>query len=862
VSEAERPSCKDEQQRRADLLAHPDPLINGIDYIEVDPVDHRLLRVYFLRPVPPLNAANSSDPADVYGLHADPTRVAVEGGTRVVGIKATGVTRAPDGHLEIRVDKAGDYSAYVLTLDAPKLDPFLRRAEFSFMASCPTDFDCRQLPECPPPALTEPRLDYLSKDYASFRRLMLDLLPQLNPNFVERNPSDLGIALIELLAYHGDHLSYAQDAVGNEAYLETARHRVSARRHARLIDYRMHDGRDAWTHLHVAVNGVGTLPMGTKALTKISSPLAREAQPPGVVVDETKITADSLTGDPALANAVVFETSHAQRLVPKNNEIFIHTWGNEECCLSVGTTEVFLYSVNPAAHVAGLPDLKKGDRVLFEEVKGPRTGAAADAELSHRQIVLIDESVAGTSDLLYSDKLTGDGALKRFQAGDTPLPLLRVRWLRDDALTFPLCISSRLPETGLIRNISVARGNIVLADHGLSITDTIVLESAVPADEVFSLHLPHGPLTMHCVPEGVTHDATTGRPATERRSLDCGVREATPAVSLLVATETSAQPELWTVVPDLLESSAFDQNFVTEVDNDGRAFLRFGDGEYGREVAGSTAFEAVYRIGNGVAGNVGADSIAHVALPAAANWIDAVRNPLAAAGGVDAEPIEDIRRLAPEAFRAEQFRAVTEADYVAAAKKLPGVSGAVASFRWTGSWYTVFVGVDPLDSLDLVTETGGRIRLADRFERRVRAFLTRYRLAGYDLEIRPPQFVPIELEIELCVAPGYFRGDVKLAVAQALSSRTLPGGSKGFFHLDNFTFGQPVYLSRIYAAVEHVEGVDSAVVRVFKRYTELAHGELEAGVLAIGPWEVAQLENDPNFMEHGVLRVNALGGKA
>ena len=62
----------------------------------------------------------------------------------------------------------------------------------------------------------------MAKDYASFRRLLLDLLPQLNPDWIERNPSDLGIALIELLAYTGDQLSYFQDAVANEAYLETA----------------------------------------------------------------------------------------------------------------------------------------------------------------------------------------------------------------------------------------------------------------------------------------------------------------------------------------------------------------------------------------------------------------------------------------------------------------------------------------------------------------------------------------------------------------------------------------------------------------------------------------------------------------
>src|SRR5207249_3177500 len=41
------------------------------------------------------------------------------------------------------------------------------------------------------------------------------------------------------------HLSYYQDAVATEAYLHTARQRISVRRHARLVDYHMHEGCNA-----------------------------------------------------------------------------------------------------------------------------------------------------------------------------------------------------------------------------------------------------------------------------------------------------------------------------------------------------------------------------------------------------------------------------------------------------------------------------------------------------------------------------------------------------------------------------------------------------------------------------------------
>jgi len=205
---------------------------------------------------------------------------------------------------------------------------------------------------------------------------------------------------------------------------------------------------------------------------------------------------------------------------------------------------------------------------------------------------------------------------------------------------------------------------------------------------------------------------------------------------------------------------------------------------------------------------------------------------------------------------------VTAADWEAAARDAPDVQGAVADFRWTGSWYTVSVAVDPRLPADLVTGPGGRLLLHPDFERRTRARLERYRLAGYDLRLLAPTFVPLELEVEVCVAPGYFRSDVAAAVAEALSTRTLRGGRLGFFHPENLTFGTPVYLSRIYAAVEAVDGVDTAVVRVFRRYGRASAGELEAGVLALGRGEIAQLENDPNFLEHGVLRIEALGGKA
>src|SRR6185503_12468301 len=90
-----------------------------------------------------------------------------------------------------------------------------------------------------------PEIDYLAKDYASFRQLMLNRIALLMPQWTETNPADIGITLVEIMAYVADQLSYYQDAVATEAYLGTARQRISVRRHARLVDYHLHEGSNA-----------------------------------------------------------------------------------------------------------------------------------------------------------------------------------------------------------------------------------------------------------------------------------------------------------------------------------------------------------------------------------------------------------------------------------------------------------------------------------------------------------------------------------------------------------------------------------------------------------------------------------------
>ena len=74
----------------------------------------------------------------------------------------------------------------------------------------------------------------------------------------------------------------------------------------------------------------------------------------------------------------------------------------------------------------------------------------------------------------------------------------------------------------------------------------------------------------------------------------------------------------------------------------------------------------------------------------------------------------------------------------------------------------------------------------------------------------------------------------------AFSDTINPDGSQGFFYPDNFTFGQPVYLSSIYQVATSITGVVSVVIGVFQRYGKEANGELAAGEVTIAASEVAE----------------------
>jgi hypothetical protein len=828
---------------------------NGIDFLEVldkeSPPGAPRQQTLLLRLLRP-------------GFTLTPDNLRITGGERIpiVGVVWCGAANAlpaqaepglaaatddPARTLVIRTDSSGDHSTYKLAIvansgsdDAPAdFDARLSTIDFSFKVECPSDFDCKRTPTCPIESRVRPDIDYLAKDYQGFRRLMLDRMSLLVPGWTERSPADLGVMLVELLAYAADNLSYRQDAIANEAYLGTARQRVSVRRHARLVDYLMHEGCNARAFVHFDIDGPPvTLKQGTQLVTFR----------PGL--DTVLKPGSEEIGNAIRAGSLVFETAHDAELRERLNRLTFFTWGDEACCLPRGATRATLRGRHRR--------LKAGDILLFEEVVSPTTLSEKDADRTHRWAVRL------TKVTLSRDS---SGGLFKNPPDTSAVEVTEIEWDAADALPFPLCISvAGAPEV----DVSVARGNVVLVDHGMSIAGE-KLGSVPPATVEIARNAPSG----SCARPEKQYAPVRFRPALKEAPLTHGfdlgamlsvpikddqlwwpasslltiaARQSTPRITSLVG-ELNAVIELWTPRRDLLESGDDSSDFTVEIEGDGTARLRFGDDGNGKRPDEATEFTASYRVGNGAIGNVGAEAIRHVVHPAAGSF-RAVRNPMPAAGGVDPEDIEVVRRDAPEAFRTQE-RAVTPADYAAAAERQIDVQRAAATFRWTGSWHTVFVSADRY----------GGFAVDRRFSTKLRRSLERVRMAGYDLEVNDPRYVSLEVELHVCVKPDYFRATVLQSVQKVLSSDALPDGTLGVFHPDNFTFGQPVYLSPIVAAAQAVEGVDAVRPEVFRRMFGPNPTSLADGVIPIGGLEIAQLAQNANFRERGTLKIHAGGGK-
>lgn len=139
--------------------------------------------------------------------------------------------------------------------------------------------------------------------------------------------------------------------------------------------------------------------------------------------------------------------------------------------------------------------------------------------------------------------------------------------------------------------------------------------------------------------------------------------------------------EIWNLYNSFGLMSSSTKGFIINIDEEGLAFIQFGDGINGKIPLINKTIFGDYKTSLGSLGNVPPNSINTITFTGVLplGLVLVVTNPDYSNGGTDFESIEDIRNRAPRSLRTLE-RAVTYQDYIDLALLVPGVGAAEVRF--------------------------------------------------------------------------------------------------------------------------------------------------------------------------------------
>jgi hypothetical protein len=246
-------------------------------------------------------------------------------------------------------------------------------------------------------------------------------------------------------------------------------------------------------------------------------------------------------------------------------------------------------------------------------------------------------------------------------------------------------------------------------------------------------------------------------------------------------------------------SRGLDTDFTIETDENDFTTVIFGDGQYGQIPETGMRIIASYRVGGGSAGNVAAGQIKGISNAPQLQALGVkVVNRAPSSGGAERESIEQAIKFAPSVFTSMQ-RAVTADDYVAQAKLFPGVSKARAEVT---NWNTIKLFIAPTGSGELPS---------DILKTDLLAYFEDKRMLTTFIQIESADYVLLELRAEIGVLPFFTKEKVQADAEAAV---------KAMFAFEEVDFKQILYLSKVYEALEGIDGVDFVFVHKFRRSTD------------------------------------------
>ncbi len=743
------------------------------------------------------------------GLLAEDVRVL--GGERIKDLKPEVEV---DGHrIVLRFPQLGDHSTYYVELRRGgnlRLHPFFAVASFTFTLGCDLG-DCREraLPAAAP-RRGPPVVDLLTKDFNGFVGVMAERIRSTNPAWGDLSPASLERVLVDLLAHQGDMLSYYQDRVANEAFVETATQRRSLREHGALLGYRIFDGLAARTLLSVDPANAGYVPEGLSARIP-----GRPGEPPVVFATTERVWVDP--------------TNNSDKLIPA-------AWPEAfDAQIPCGATEMLLWGQDVA--------LRPGDRLALVQGRFSQVVTIAATELT---------SLPGWVGTPEETNPPSTSELTRVVWRE-PLERDLSPWTGDDFELHANLVEARHGEFTRARlsaqeDPKLGRDEVLIRLDRRNHTAVRVARGQEPVVHLRALLVPEGPVVFH-------GDGDESREPALRLRIDGELWErvehlgASEPHQLHYTATADNDGRLWLGFGDGVRGREIELDRAT-----GRPKVEL---------------EISYRTGDAVAGNC--DLYTLTELVGVQPETAQARNEYAALGQITKEirgktygvvnvvpgsggrapaSLDAVRQQIPRSIRhGELRRAVSLEDYAELARTVPGVARAAAT-NLGGVFNTVLILVDPEGQAELD-------ELDEDLRRAVWERIDETRMAGREHLVRGPIYVPIEVELWVCPQPGWQRYAVRDLVLRELR----PGTDErpGYFHPDRLTFGDDLELGDLLALVQGLPGVRSVKARVFRRLDQAETQTEPLDRITTAPIEVLRLDGDDNFPEHGQLRVKVVG---
>ncbi len=662
--------------------------------------------------------------------------------------------------------------------------------------------------EQPAPAavpLAGPVVDYRVRDARGLLAVMTGRARQVMPGWTPDTVADQTTMLLELLAERLDALAYRQEVALSEGSLPDAATRRSVEDHVRLVDYVPDPGLSATTMLRFRLDADGARALG------VDGGLARG----GVVIGADTLVVNADAAD----RIVVFGTESDLAVVPELDSMLLA----QQDDLEPGATTAVEAGDTDALLAGDRLDLTPGRWLVLVGVD-PQDPQRLDPDVPAHVVRLTRVEVGtDTTRVLWDPR--------------RPAP---VRYERDRCRVL---------------------GNVVPAHHGIPLTpltagvdpatDIAVLEQAdllTPWRERLTVTLPQAGDPAPAAGAGVTEIGLPVDRVSVRASgwpfPDAAPRTGQPQIRLAVDGEN------WSRVEDLVVAEAGDEVFAVRTGAGDTPAVRLGPGSRpDRDVTVDLAI----RVGLGTAGNVGVGSMTRLLAlgpggdreallgDGGADRIELLRrlltvtNPVPGVGGREPEDIEQMRYRAPLGVR-DALSAVVPLDYERLVAGLPEVAAARAVVR-PGPLAPVVRMTMLLRGEDALAAAGEQGQ-AERLRRwaLARARLEQVRLLGFDVELVPPRFVPLDLDVIVDV-PDSARNTAEDAVRRAL------GGPDGLFDPDVSGLGGDVRVDAVHRRLLAVPGVQAVRVRRLRRLEPGAPERVHDGVLPVEPDEVAILDH-------------------